>query len=118
MRSSVERRKLQRFVACHIKSSTNLLRRLLKESCWTSQLACNVCPRKIKNTLLTRIGSSRAYKRSMAAGKEFLNFEDPQESCNQLFNMVRSWRLYNIYYQQEEVLKPKTVKDHRSLRLQ
>ena len=53
MRSSVERRKLQRCVACHVKSSINLLRRLLKESCWTSQLACNVCSRKIENTLLT-----------------------------------------------------------------
>ena len=55
MRSSVERRnsKLQRCVACHIKSSSNLLCRLLKESWWTSQLASNVCPRKIKNTLLT-----------------------------------------------------------------
>ena len=51
--SSVERRKLQRCVACYIKSSITLLRRLLKESCWTSQLVCNVFPRKIKNTLLT-----------------------------------------------------------------
>ena len=45
MRSSVERRKLQRWVTCYIKSSINLLRLLLKETCWTSQLACNVCLR-------------------------------------------------------------------------
>ena len=32
-----------------------------------------------------RIESRRTYKRTMAAGKELLNFEDPQESCNQLF---------------------------------
>ena len=31
MRSSVERRKLQRRVACHVKSRINLLRRLLKD---------------------------------------------------------------------------------------
>ena len=37
----------------YIKSSINLLRRLLKESCWNWKLACNVCPRKTKNTLLT-----------------------------------------------------------------
>ena len=30
----------------------------------------------------SRIGSSRAYKRTMVAGKELLNFEDLQESCN------------------------------------
>ena len=80
MRSLVERRKLQRCVACHVKSSINLLRRLLKESCWTSQLACNVWPRKIKNTLYfadSRTESSRAYKGTMVAGKEFrLNLED------------------------------------------
>ena len=31
---------------------------------------------------------------------------------------VSSWRLYNVYNQQEEVLKPKIAKDYRSLRLQ
>ena len=46
MWSSVERRKLQRRVSCYIISTINQLRRLLKETCWTSQLACNVCPRK------------------------------------------------------------------------
>ena len=36
----------------------------------------------------SRIGFSRAYKRTMVAGKELLNFEDLQESCNQLFKQV------------------------------
>ena len=31
---------------------------------------------------------------------------------------VSSWRLYNAYNQQEEVLKPKIAEDYRSLRLQ
>ena len=52
MWSSIERRKLQRRVTGYIKSSINILRRLLKETCCTSQLACNVCLRRIKNTLL------------------------------------------------------------------
>ena len=52
MRSSIERRKLQQCVTCYIKSSINILRHLLKEMCWTSQPACDVCLRKIKNTLL------------------------------------------------------------------
>ena len=30
----------------------------------------------------SRIESSKAYKRTMVAGKELLNFEDLQESCN------------------------------------
>ena len=86
MRSSVERRKLQRCVACYLKSSINLLSRLLKETCWTSQLACNVCLRKIfkKHFPASRIGSCGAYKRTLVAGKEELNFEDLQESCDQL----------------------------------
>ena len=104
MRSSVERRKLQRCVACYLKSSINLLSRLLKETCWTSQLACNVCLRKIfrKHFPGSRIGSCGAYKRTLlVAGKEELNFEDLQESCDQ-FKKVSSWRLYNVYNQQNQ----------------
>ena len=52
MWSSIERRKLQRCLACYIKSSIKLLGHLVKETCWSWQLACNVCLRKIKNTLL------------------------------------------------------------------
>ena len=55
MRSSVERRKLERRMACYIKSSIDLLRRFLKETRWTSQLACNVLclsVKNIKNTFL------------------------------------------------------------------
>ena len=85
MRSSVERRKLQRCVTCYIKSSINLLRRLLKETCSTSQLALQCLSEKyLKHFASSRIGSSRAYKRTLLAGKEELNFEDLQESCNQL----------------------------------
>ena len=40
---------------------------------------------KLKHFADSRIGSSRAYKRTMVAGKELLNFEDLQESCNHLF---------------------------------
>ena len=47
MRSSVERRKLQWCLSCYIKCSITLFCHLLKETCWTSQLACNVCLRKI-----------------------------------------------------------------------
>ena len=56
----------------------------------------------------------------MVAGKELLNIEDLQESCNQLFKYyyVGSCRLYNVCNPQEEALKSKTVKDYRSLRLQ
>ena len=51
---------------------------------------CNVCLRKIKTLcrhalfefLSGRIGSSRAHKRTLVAGKEELNFEDLQEGNN------------------------------------
>ena len=33
----------------------------------------------------SRIESSGAYKRTLVAGKEELNFEDLQESCNQFY---------------------------------
>ena len=49
MRSSVERRKLERRMACYIKFSINLLGRFLKETRWTSQLACNVSCLSVKN---------------------------------------------------------------------
>ena len=42
-------------MACYIKSSIDLLRRFLKETRWTSQLACNVLclsVKNIKNTFL------------------------------------------------------------------
>ena len=49
--------------------------------------ACNVfvC-KKIEHFADSQIGSSRAYKRTMVAGKELLNFENLQESCNQLLS--------------------------------
>ena len=55
---------------------------LLKVSSWTSQLACNVCRRKFnfadKQRTGTGTGSSGAYKRTLVAGKEELNFKDLQ----------------------------------------
>ena len=68
----------------------------------------------------SRTGSSGAYKRTLVAGKEELNFKDLQKA-NSAINIivkVSSWRLYNVYNQQEEVLQPKIAKDYRSLRLQ
>ena len=59
--SSVERRKLQQSTSCYIKSSLNLLCRLLKEMCWTSQLGLS--EKNLKNIAGSQIGSSRAYKR-------------------------------------------------------
>ena len=38
----------------------------------------------LKHFACSRIASSGAYKRTLVAGKEELNFEDLQESCNQL----------------------------------
>ena len=38
----------------------------------------------LKHFVSSRIGSSGAYKRTLVAGKEELNFEDLQEGCNQL----------------------------------
>ena len=113
MRSSVERRKLQRCVACYLKSSINLLSRLLKETCWTSQLACNVCLRKIfkKHFPGSRIGSCGAYKRTLlpglivgfAAGSGERRAE-LRRSTRKLRSIikVRSWRLYNVYNQQNQ----------------
>ena len=57
---------------------------------------CNVCLRKIKtfchHTLFKflsgRIGSSKAHKRTLVAGKEELNFEELQEGNNLLLKSV------------------------------
>ena len=65
----------------------------------------------------SRTGSSGTYKRTLVAGKEELNFKDLQNKANSAINIVSSWRLYNVYNQQEEVLKPKIAKGSRSLRL-
>ena len=75
---------------------------------------CNVCLRKIKTLcrhalfefLSGRIGSSRAHKRTLVAGKEELNFEDLQEGNNLLLT-VSSWRFSK---RQEEVLNQKSPK--------
>ena len=47
---------------------------------------CMLClsEKNLKHFAGSRIGSSGAYKRTLVAGKEELNFEDLQESCNQL----------------------------------
>ena len=79
--SSVERRKLQRCMSCYIKSSINLL--------FAEGNALDVAPamqclseKNLKHFAGSRLGSSGPYKRMLAAGKEELNFEDLQESCN------------------------------------
>ena len=74
-----------------------------------------------KHFAYSRTGSIGAYKRTLVAGKEELNFKDLQNKANSAINIIikgSSWRLYNVYNQQEEVLKPKIAKDYRSLRLQ
>ena len=71
-----------------------------------------------KHFAYSRTGSSGTYKRTLVAGKEELNFKDLQNKANSAINIVSSWRLYNVYNQQEEVLKPKIAKGYRSLRLQ
>jgi len=38
--------------------------------------------KNLKHFASSRIGSSRTYKRTLVVGKEELNFEDLQESCN------------------------------------
>ena len=40
--------------------------------------------KNLKHFVGPRIGSSDAYKRTLVAWKEELNFEDLKESCNQL----------------------------------
>ena len=80
MRSSVERRKLQRCVTCYMKSSINTS---FAEGNVLDVVTCIQCLSE-KYFASSRIESSGAYKRTLVAGKEELNFEDLQESCNQL----------------------------------
>ena len=56
-----------RWLFCYIKSSIKLLCQLLKETCWSWQLAWIVCLRKIKT--LCWIGSCGAYKRTLVKGE-------------------------------------------------
>ena len=82
MRSSVERRRLQRCVNCY---EINLLTSFA-EGNMLDVATCMQCvsEKYLKHFANSRIGSSGAYKRTLVAGKEELNFEDLQESCNQL----------------------------------
>ena len=65
---------------------------LIRNGAALRNFQCNVCLRKIKTLcrhalfefLSGRIGSSRAHKRTLVAGKEELNFEDLQEGNNLL----------------------------------
>ena len=125
MRSSVERRKLQRCLACYIKSCRNLLRQLLKETCWTLQLACNVTLRaespsifldrrrlcsqgnatfiweKYKTLCWLSNWIQRSIQKKVGSGERRAEL---RRSTRQLQSVIKvsSWRLYNVYNQQDQ----------------
>ena len=78
MRSSVEGRKSQPCVACYIKSSINLLRFCEGIVGLPNFHAMFVGDINYKHFADSRTGSSGAYKRTLVAGKEELNFKDLQ----------------------------------------
>ena len=93
----------------HIKSITSFAEGIVPD--FSTCMQC-LSEKNSKHFAYSQIGSSRAYKRTMVAGKELLNFLDLQEIKLQSIIKGSSWRLYNVYNQQKEVLKPKTVKDY------
>ena len=79
MPSSVYGRKTQPCVACKIKSSINLFRFCLRYRVGLPNLhAMFVGEINYKHFADSRTGSSGAYKRTLVAGKEELNFKDLQ----------------------------------------
>ena len=79
MRSSVEGRKSQPYVACYKKSSINLLLFRWRYRVGLPNLhAMFVGEINYKHFADSRTGSSGAYKRTLVAGKEELNFKDLQ----------------------------------------
>ena len=86
---------------------------LIKNLQGFSQLACNICLRKIKTLwqlfkfLSERVGSSEAYKRTPAR-------REMNTGKKTVMKVSSRW----FYRQQGGVLKPKIAMDYRSLRLQ
>ena len=79
MRSSVEGRKSQPYVACYIKSSINLLLFCRRYRVGLPNLhAMFVEEINYKHFPDSQTGSSGTYKRTLVEGKEELNFKDLQ----------------------------------------
>ena len=75
----------------------------------------------ITNTLLTlELDPAQHTKERWLQGKKSgtSKIYNKANSAINIIIEVSSWGLYNVYNQQEEVLKPKIAKDYRSLRLQ
>ena len=100
MQSSVERTKLQRYVAFYLKSSINLLRRLLKEACWTSQLAMFVWQKFKTLCWLSNWIQRRIQKNAGSVERR----GEPRRSKRKLQSIIKVsfWRLYNVYNQQDQ----------------
>ena len=88
----------------------------------TSQLPNQCLSEKlITNTLLTlELDPAQRTKERWQQGKKSWTSKiyNKANSAINIIIKVSSWRLYNVYNQQEEVLKPKIAKDYRSLRRQ
>ena len=100
MRSFVERRKLQRCLACYMKSIINLSRRLLKEACWTSQLAMSVW-QKFKTLCWLSNWIQRRIQKNAGSVERRGELRRSKRKLQSIIK-VSFWRLYNVYNQQDQ----------------
>ena len=100
MQSSVERTKLQRCVAFYLKSRINLLRPLLKEACWTSQLAMFVW-QKFKTLCWLSNWIQRRIQKNAGSVERRGELRRSKRKLQSVIK-VSFWRLYNVYNQQDQ----------------
>ena len=100
MQSSVERTKLQRCVAFYLKSRINLLRPLLKEACWTSQLAMFVW-QKFKTLCWLSNWIQRRIQKNAGSVERRGELRRSKRKLQSIIK-VSLWRLYNVYNQQDQ----------------
>ena len=92
--------KLQRCVAFYLKSSINLLRRLLKEACWTSQLAMFVW-QKFKTLCWLSNWIQRRIQKNAGSVERRGELRRSKRKLQPVIK-VSFWRLYNVYNQQDQ----------------
>ena len=100
MQSSVERTKLQRCVAFYLKSRINLLRPLLKEACWTSQLAMFVW-QKFKTLCWLSNWIQRRIQKNAGSVERRGELRRSKRKLQSIIK-VSFWLLYNVYNQQDQ----------------
>ena len=106
MRSSVERRKLQRCMACYVKSRINLLRRLLRKRAGLRNLNAMFVWEKLKTICWLSNWIQRSIQKNAGIAERRAELRRSTRRLQSIIQ-VSSWRLYNVYNTARKSLQTK-----------